>query len=38
MGGKIEWSSLPVMCELYGVDDPELLIMSLAIIRDRDQA
>lgn len=34
MGNQIEWGALDVLCELYGADDPELIIVQLLAIRD----
>lgn len=34
MGYKIDWEAMPYLCEIYGVDDPELLLMQLIVIRD----
>jgi hypothetical protein len=33
MGG-IDWAALPIVCELFGVADPDLLIHQLVAIRD----
>jgi len=33
MGGQIDWSALPVLCEVHGVDDVERLIRELIAIR-----
>ena len=37
MGG-LEWSALPIVCDLLGVTDPELLITHLVAIRDHQNA
>ena len=37
MGG-LEWAALEHVCEILGVDDPELLVIQLATIRDRQNA
>lgn len=37
MGGLV-WEALPVVCEILGVDDPELLIRQLVVIRERQGA
>ncbi len=37
MGGMLDWSALPVLVDVYGVDDVETLIKQLTTIRD-DQA
>jgi hypothetical protein len=34
MGGEIDWEALPVICEMHGVKDVEILITQLAAIRD----
>jgi hypothetical protein len=36
--GGLDWSALPVMSELFGYDDPALLIEQLLAIRDWQQA
>jgi len=33
--GAIDWAALPILCEIYGVEDPENLIVQLMVIRDR---
>ena len=33
MGG-LDWSALPVVCEMLGVKEPEVLITQLVAIRD----
>ena len=33
MGG-IDWAALPLVCEMFGVDDPEKLVRQLCAIRD----
>lgn len=35
MGGQLDWSALPVVAELLGVADVEILIHQLVAIRDR---
>lgn len=37
MGG-IDWAGLPIVCEMLGVSDPELLIFHLVAIRDHQNA
>lgn len=32
MGGQIDWDALPVMCEIQGVKDVEILIVQLNAI------
>ena len=34
LGGAIDWAGLPVVVELLGIDDVELLIKQLLLIRD----
>jgi hypothetical protein len=34
MGGAIEWGALPVLCEMHGVRDVDLLIAWLVALRD----
>jgi hypothetical protein len=34
LGGTIDWSGLPIVCELLGIDDIELLMAELLLIRD----
>ena len=33
MGGEIDWSALPIVCEHLGISDPGRLIDQLAVIR-----
>ena len=33
MGG-LDWSALPVVCEMFGVREPDVLITQLVAIRD----
>jgi len=35
--GGLDWSAMPVMCEMYGYDDPALLVAQLVAIRDWQQ-
>jgi hypothetical protein len=35
MGGKIDFGGLDLVCELLGVDDVELLLTHLVLLRDR---
>lgn len=30
----MEWSALPVLCEMFGYTDPAVLVTQLAAIRD----
>lgn len=34
MGGNIDWSGFPILCEIYGVVDVEKLIVQLVAIRN----
>ncbi len=34
MGGCIDWSALPIICDLLGVSDPEMLVSQLVLIRN----
>lgn len=34
MGGQIDWSALPVIVELYGIDDVGVFIAKLDAIRE----
>jgi len=34
MGGEMQWTALPFLSDLHGIDDPELLIAQLIAIRD----
>jgi len=34
MGGLV-WEALPMVCAILGIEDPELLIRQLVVIRDR---
>jgi hypothetical protein len=33
-GKKLDWQALPILAEMYGVEDIECLIFQLAAIRD----
>lgn len=33
----IDWNALPIVCEIIGVDDPELMIAQLISIRDSQE-
>ena len=33
MGGQVDWAALPVLCEIYGVEDVEKLLVELEAIR-----
>jgi hypothetical protein len=30
----LDWAALPVVCDIFGIRDPEILIAQLAAIRD----
>jgi len=34
MGGEVNWTALPYVCELYGINDIELFLINLTTIRD----
>lgn len=34
MGGEINWAALPVVAELFGIEDIEPFLMQLVAIRD----
>jgi hypothetical protein len=34
MGRQIDYAALPVLCEMYGADDLETLLVQLVAIRD----
>jgi len=34
LGGQIDWAGLPVVAEMLGIDDIELLVMQMMQIRD----
>lgn len=34
MEGEINWSALPIVCELLGIEDPAELVDDLMTIRD----
>lgn len=35
MGAEVNWSALPTIVEMLGIDDPEQLIRNVILIRDR---
>ncbi len=35
MGGAVDWSALPVLCELHGVRDVDLLVAWLVALREQ---
>jgi hypothetical protein len=37
LGGQIDWAGLPMVAELLGIDDLEVLIVQLTIIRDSQE-
>jgi hypothetical protein len=34
MGGAIDWTALPIIAEIYGIDDIELFVAKLDAIRE----
>ncbi|SEN70841.1 hypothetical protein SAMN05216404_106150 [Nitrosospira multiformis] len=34
MGGTLDWNALPILTEIYGVSDVEVLIAQLIAMRD----
>ena len=36
MLGGLEWTGLEHVCEILGVSDPEMLVIHLVTIRDRE--
>ena len=34
MGAQVDWTALPIIIEMLGVDDPEQLIRHVTLIRD----
>ncbi len=34
MGGEVNWTALPVLMAMFGVDDPETFIVRLLALRD----
>lgn len=34
MGGMLDWNALPLVAEMFGIEDMETLIAQLAAIRD----
>jgi hypothetical protein len=34
MGGQVDWTALPILVEMLGVEDPETLIHELTTLRD----
>ena len=38
MGGCIDWSALPLLCELHAVPDIEGTVAQLILIRDNTRA
>lgn len=37
MGGSIDWAGLPLVADLLGIEDLEVLITQLAALRDWQQ-
>jgi len=35
MGGRLDWAALPVIVELLGIVDVDILIIQLVALRDR---
>jgi|GEM_PF-5005175 len=33
MGGRIDWTALPILSSMHGVDDPEWLVEALTILQ-----
>lgn len=38
MGGEIDWAALPILAEIHGVIDVEMLVEQLLAIRDHKRA
>ncbi len=36
MGAEIDWTALPIVCEVFGIRDVEEMIACLVVIRDRE--
>jgi len=36
-GGGMNWQALPILCEIYGINDPEPLIRRLLAIRQSQE-
>lgn len=34
MGGKLNWTALPVIVEMFGIEDVEAFVRELAVIRE----
>ena len=34
MNGALDWNALPIVCDLFGVKDPDIFIHELLAIRD----
>lgn len=34
MGGELSWSALPLLFEMVGVEDDEMMIRQLIVLRD----
>ncbi len=37
MGGQIDWSALPILAEIHGIDDIEMLSEQLIAIRSHQR-
>lgn len=38
LGGEVQWAGIEPICEMLGIDDPELLIRGLVQVRDHFRA
>lgn len=38
MGCRLDWAALPIVAELFGIDDVETLITQLVALRDHQNA
>lgn len=34
MQGAIDWAAIPIICDMFGIEDPEQFVYDLVIIRD----
>ena len=37
MAGELNWAALPILCEIHGIEDVELLVRQLLAIRDQQR-
>lgn len=37
MMGGLDWSALPMVCDLIGINDPEPVVLQLVMIRDHNR-